>query len=318
MPLPELLASYEQTRLQERVALAMRRNKVAALNPAFAQLSQRHREIMQHMTASIKGGAPAASATALAKAELAEVESEERALLLQAGLPSDYLTLKHHCALCYDTGYVGSPQQRMCGCLAKRLLEEQRFSSQINPTDTFEAFDVSIFPTEAQKKQMLRAKQVTFQYTDSLPDPPKHNLILLGEAGLGKTYLLNCIAAQAVAKGILLKKVTAYTLLDDVLEGIRQNMDNTGSYLKVPLLLIDDLGTEPLLNNITREYLFSILNERRNGKRATVIATNLTLEKLQERYGERVFSRLISADDAALLQLSGDNLRLLNRAGKLV
>lgn len=318
MPLPELLASYEQTRLQERAALYARRNEVAALNPSFARLAQRHREIMQRMTAAIRGGAPAASATAKAKAELAELESEERALLLHAGLPADYLTLKHHCAQCSDTGYVGSPQQRMCGCLAQRLLEEQRSSSQINPTDTFEAFDDSIFPTEAQKKQMLKAKQVTFQYADSLPGPSKHNLILLGEAGLGKTYLLNCIAAQAVAKGILLKKVTAYTLLDDVLEGIRQNMDNTGSYLKVPLLLIDDLGTEPLLNNITREYLFSILNERRNGKRATVIATNLTLEKLQERYGERVFSRLISTDDAALLQLSGENLRLLNRAGKLV
>lgn len=318
MPLPELLAAYEQTRLHERAALALRWNEAIALHPAFARLKQRRRDVMREMTAAIRRGVPASAAAAQSKSALAEIEAAQLPLLRTAGLPEDYLTLKLHCPLCQDTGYVGEPRQTMCRCLIQALLEEQRASSQINPADTFDNFDETIFPTEMQKKQMLRAKQVALQYAESLPDPDKYNLILMGEAGLGKTYLLNCIAAHALARGIPLKKVTAYTLLDDVLEGIRQNADNTGAYLKTPLLLIDDIGTEPMLNNITREYLFCILNERRNGKRATAVATNLTLDKLQERYGERVFSRLISAGDTALLQLTGENIRLLHRAGKPV
>jgi DNA replication protein DnaC len=139
----------------------------------------------------------------------------------------------------------------------------------------------------------------------------KHNLLLLGQSGLGKSFLLNSIASRTLTRGIALRKVTAYTLLDHLLAGIRQNMDGAGPFLTTPLLLIDDLGTEPMLQNITLEYLFSILNERRNASLHTVIASNLSVEKLQERYGERVFSRLVSADDTQLLQLTGENLRLV-------
>ena len=38
-------------------------------------------------------------------------------------------------------------------------------------------------------------------------------------------------------------------------------MDFT-SLIDAPLLLIDDLGTEPMMRNITVEYLFTLLNER--------------------------------------------------------
>ena len=43
----------------------------------------------------------------------------------------------------------------------------------------------------------------------------------------------------------------------------------------MPLLLIDDLGTEPLMENITVTQLFNLLNERQNRGKHTVISTNL-------------------------------------------
>jgi DNA replication protein DnaC len=42
-------------------------------------------------------------------------------------------------------------------------------------------------------------------------------------------------------------------------------------------VLIDDLGTEAMLNNITVELLFTLLSERCAARRLTVIATNLML-----------------------------------------
>ena len=195
--------------------------------------------------------------------------------------------------------------------MQKRLLAHARATSQVDERETFETFDQSIYPSDAQRRQMLSARRIVENFADTFPKTGKHNLLLLGQSGLGKSFLLNSIAARALTRGIALRKVTAYTLLDHLLAGIRRNADGAGPFLSTPLLLIDDLGTEPMLQNITLEYLFSILNERRNASLHTVIASNLSVEKLQERYGERVFSRLVSADDTQLLQLTGENLRLV-------
>ena len=79
--------------------------------------------------------------------------------------------------------------------------------------------------------------------------------------------------------------------------------------LDAPLLLIDDLGAEPLMRNITIEYLFLLLSERGLRDRHTVITTNLTPVQLQERYGERVSSRLLNRDTTGIIKLTGKDLR---------
>ena len=93
--------------------------------------------------------------------------------------------------------------------------------------------------------------------------------------------------------------------------GSDELFDGFTSLLEAPLLLIDDLGTEPMMRNITVEYLFTLLNERMANKRHTVIATNLTPLQLQERYGERVASRLLDRSQTLPLLLRGKDLRLL-------
>ena len=73
-------------------------------------------------------------------------------------------------------------------------------------------------------------------------------------------------------------------------------------------LVIDDLGTEPMLKNISIEYLMAVLNHRSAKKLPYAVATNLTMAQLMERYGERIVSRLM--DRARLVQLTGQDLRL--------
>ena len=81
--------------------------------------------------------------------------------------------------------------------------------------------------------------------------------------------------------------------------------------LEAPLLLIDDLGSEPMMKNITVEYLFTLLNERMAAGRHTVIATNLSPVQLIERYGERVGSRLLDRMNCRTVRLNGKDLRRL-------
>ena len=89
------------------------------------------------------------------------------------------------------------------------------------------------------------------------------------------------------------------------------NRDDIKTFLphREPMLLIDDLGTEPMMRNITVEYLFTLLNERAAAKRHTVVATNLTPTQLRERYGERVASRLLDKTCTAPVLFTGKDLR---------
>jgi DNA replication protein len=79
--------------------------------------------------------------------------------------------------------------------------------------------------------------------------------------------------------------------------------------LSCPVLLIDDLGSEPMLNNISKEYLYVLLNERMGRKLKTVIATNLTQPQIKDLYQERIMSRLSDKAYWDRLVLQGKDLR---------
>ena len=106
-------------------------------------------------------------------------------------------------------------------------------------------------------------------------------------------------------------RITAYKMLDAMRRYHRGQEDGgLEMMLNAEMLIIDDLGTEPMLENITVEYLFTLLNERRSGRLPTLIATNLTPRELQARYTERIFSRMVDRSDTELLHFIGQDVRL--------
>lgn len=313
MPLEDVLEQYANTRRQEQEALLHRQAHAYQAHPDFLTIAQEKRAASLALTSNIQKGVAPAAAIDFAQSQLTALQAREEALLLHCGLPSDYLQLHFQCALCKDTGYTGEPLRKPCTCLEYALGQAQLASNQINSEETFASFDDTIFPSDAQRAQMQNAKKAAEAFAGDFPQNTYHNLVFVGQAGLGKSFLLNAIAYACVKRGFPAKKLTAYHLQECMLQGIRARKDVSTPLFQTPLLLIDDLGTEPMLGNITLEALFTILNERRNGKKHTVIATNLDLQALQARYGERIFSRLVSGDDSRILQLSGKNLRLLPR-----
>ena len=84
-------------------------------------------------------------------------------------------------------------------------------------------------------------------------------------------------------------------------------------YYSVDLLLIDDLGTEPLWENITLEQIFALLEHRIQNGLHTVISTNYNLENLQSRYTRRIYSRLLDQRHSLVLQFQGQDVRLAKR-----
>ena len=90
---------------------------------------------------------------------------------------------------------------------------------------------------------------------------------------------------------------------------MENNSELMGQMMNAPLLLLDDLGTEPLMNNVTVTQLFNLLNERQLAGRHTVISTNLTVSELRERYTERVTSRFLDASECVKLVFTGEDIR---------
>ena len=103
--------------------------------------------------------------------------------------------------------------------------------------------------------------------------------------------------------------VTAYNLIDSVLRSMKSS-EPTPDYASYDFLAIDDLGSEPMIKNITIERLFAIINERESLNKPTAIATNLSLSDLAVRYEERIFSRLVSKKYSKFIVLDGDDIRL--------
>lgn len=82
-------------------------------------------------------------------------------------------------------------------------------------------------------------------------------------------------------------------------------------YFDAPLLLIDDLGMEPLMENITVEQIYHLLNARLSRGLPTAVSTNLSRTELQRRYTERVSSRLLDARTGLAVSFLGRDIRLM-------
>ena len=253
--------------------------------------------------------------------------SEIRRRLKAVGLPEDHLELKYRCAACQDTGYVGEAPSRFCDCFEARLsrmLHEDGTMAGMEE-QCFARFDAGIFSEEdGQRKHIMGVRRACEDYADSFPNTKYKNIVLQGSVGQGKTFLLNCIYERVVSRGFPAIRITAFHMLeamkrqhfsDSIGDKMQPLSETLGSetfmeLIETPLLLIDDLGTEPKLRNITVEYLFLLLNERMARSRHTVIATNLNPVQLKERYGERVASRIADRTRGVTMQLIGKDVRL--------
>ncbi|NLG24883.1 MAG: ATP-binding protein [Clostridiales bacterium] len=319
-----LLQEYAQLREANERERQNRLAAVGMLDPEIPAILERTAALFRSQARgylSSPGGLEQSIADARARAAALSDDLARR--LAALGLPNDHLMPIYRCADCRDTGFVGDPIKTQCACLRRRVLErafEGAGRGAENADQRFEAFDPTVFPDELQAGQPMSQRQfmahvaaLCEKYADELPRTDKLNVVLMGASGLGKTYLLGCVARRAMDRGRAAVRVTAYQMLE-AMRG--QHMGDEGGrrafrdMLDCELLLLDDLGTEPMLQNVTREYLFALLNERLAARRHTMVATNLGVNDLRERYGERVLSRLMDARNAHAIKLFGRDVRL--------
>lgn len=261
-------------------------------------------------------------------AEFAESEREKRALLLAAAKgekpDSDKLEKalakneavrkklglvppKPRCPVCSDTGRANG---KFCDCAVALAVRSQSGELGI-PLHSFEETDFSVYGDEAENYIKLFSQIKTI--CSSYPQNKKRCIVLCGGTGNGKTYLAGCAAKKLLERGLSVMALTAFAANDRFLK-YHTCFDGGKAEALEPLLhcsalIIDDLGTESILKNVTLEYLYQVINERNTSGKLTFITTNLTPEKLLSRYGERIYSRLFDKSLSFATYLKAKDIR---------
>lgn len=257
--------------------------------------------------------------------ELAKLKQKRRELLAEHGWDESYLEPIYECPDCHDTGYVNGEK---CHCFEKRAVDYcymQSGLSDILEEENFDTFDLDLYPDIAIDDMTAMSVRDAMNdiyhdakiFADEF-DTAHGNLLLYGDTGVGKTFLSHCIAKQLLDSGHSVLYLSANRFFDLLAQ--RQfdrdmkyeDKNTTISYiLDCDLLILDDLGTE-LNNAFTASQLYHCIESRLIGRRSTIITTNLPFKEINERYTERVFSRIMS--NYTSLKLVGNDLRLAKRA----
>ena len=306
-----IMTEYRLQREKNAEEEARRKEEVRARDPELGWLmTERHQMVLDFCRRAANGqekGSPVDM--------MADYNARIRERLLRDGFPADYLEPVYRCAKCRDTGLMGDTVRRECDCFKARAAQlEDRVSTW---RESFEAFDEDLFPDTplegqsiTQRQLMKRVRQVCEDYADAFPSQSPPDLLLSGSSGLGKSYLLSCIARRLRERGHTAELVSSYDAVRDAYFG---REDGTDPLFSSELMLLDDLGMEPMMENITLEQLFNLINSRRSRGLPMVISTNLTMNEIKKRYSERISSRLLDVACCRLVMLSGQDVRLLRR-----
>lgn len=202
--------------------------------------------------------------------------------------------------------------------LSKKERIKRIYKSLIDNFDIPERFKNKTFenyqPYDSNKKAFKKVKE----YAESFNKRFKNGdwLVLTGDFGLGKTHLalacgrkvLKYFAKKYIERnpkslyysGINSKII--FSTSSELIQKIRDSYDSDminereimNNYQEVPLLIIDDLGTEKA-SEWQKEKMYLILDHRYRELLPTIITTNLTTKELKDQVSERVVERIIEA-----------------------
>ena len=237
-----------------------------------------------------------------------ELQEQRKNLLIKNGYDENALEVQYTCSHCKDTGIHNN---RICKCHTELLKSIERENLQKHaPLDecTFESFNTLYYPEEPENGISPRAKAESIlnnckryasKFTSQSP-----SILFMGGTGLGKTHLSLAIANAVIDHGYSVEYGTAQNILNDL---SNENFGRTDRLkyteeriLECDLLILDDLGTE-FKTSYSIACLYNIINTRLSAKLPTIISTNFSQRELEEKYDQRITSRITGEYNTLIL-----------------
>ena len=317
--LQELHTEYEQRQQQNQQEEGRRRMQAEAACPEIGQvLDARQNLIFGTLRGILDGKASAEDIPA----KMEVLNKRLTSLLRQHGFAENFLDPVCQCPVCGDTGYVGEIVRENCECFNQAFYARmyQRMGLSESTQQSFESFDLNVFSAEklpgktySQRELMTVIRKTCESYADSYPNVPVKDMLLMGQSGLGKTYLMHAIAKRLIQRGQNVLIISAYKFLETARKAYMSgNSDDLDALMDADVLMVDDMGAEPLMENITIVQWFNLINERQLRGKGTIISTNLMEDELRRRYTERIASRLMNNTQCRLIQFAGEDVRRRN------
>lgn len=291
----EIMRAYEKRREDARHAAEEAKREVRLKIPEYEQIEKAITDLaVESATRALDGDTLAVEEM---KAGIEELTAKQEKLLIDNGFTPDYLEEKYTCCDCKDTGYIDGSQK--CHCLRQAMIRYTYRQSNIEEILERENFDTLSLDhyTDAECEKMRDIIAACRKFADDF-GKRYENILLLGNVGVGKTFLTNCMAKAILDKGYSVIYFTSIRLFDTLSREVfgrdeDRSLDSLHDIYSCDLLIIDDLGTENV-NSFVAGRLFDIINERNIRRRATIISTNLSFEELDARYTDRNFSRIFA------------------------
>ena len=298
----EALRTVAARRQMARARAQDARTEAEAAIPALRHAEE---EVRVRGIRCAMAGAAGKDRTAAAAA-LKEAKQQLTALLAASGRPADALEPKFCCKLCQDTGSV---EGRTCQCVRRvmqKLRREEIEALSSLSISSFDTMELRYYPNRMDEKLGEPVRSYMGTLLEDLKDYAQefdHNsesLMLLGNAGLGKTHAALAIAGIVLEKGYDVIYVSSPDFFG-MLEALHFGTDPAGeeetllqTAAGADLLILDDLGTE-FNSSFFISTLYSLLNNRIGAKLPTIVTTNITDGALLEKlYTEKISSRLSS------------------------
>lgn len=225
----------------------------------------------------------------------------------------------------------------LCKCESDKIKEQERIEEnkqkqmrldklKMNSLmdKKFEQCTFKNWQMDTSNKKMY---ELGINYTKNWHQMKKDNIgfILYGGVGIGKTYLVSCIANNLLEQYIPVIITSSIALLGRYKQAYMDKQAEvtiTSNLQQADLLIIDDLGAE---NDTTwvKEKIYEIIDSRYRDSKPTIITTNLTLQQLQEKLtGDdgvtRTYDRLLEMCYPIRLQGKSRRINAYNNKEKII
>ncbi|MBR3808787.1 MAG: ATP-binding protein [Clostridia bacterium] len=246
-----------------------------------------------------------------------EAQKQKAELLTKNGYPEDYLEPQYSCKLCNDSGILNG---KLCSChldILKKISMSEYSCSSILAVSTFETFDLKYYSTEkdmslgySPREYMEASLDFLKSYAENFK-PGTNSFFFTGATGLGKTHLSLAVMNKVTEKGFNV----FYGSADNIIKQMekerfgRSNGDIEEEIENADLLIIDDLGTE-FKTAFSETAVYQIINNAILNGKPMIISSNLSISELEERYGQRVVSRLNSFE---VINFIGTDIRQIKK-----
>lgn len=302
----KVLRELQNNRLRAEFLAAENLKKARSQSPEFMEIDNRWNALVLECAKATLNSEHYKKT----RLELAKTEEKRSKQLEKIGMNIEDITPKYSCKKCKDTGFL---QGQMCTCLRQSINQKML---ELGGLSAFEGHSFSQVDTALLEENpvLKKAHELAKTYVAKFPDVKTPNLVFMGEVGIGKTFLLECIANALLEKDFFVVYVTAFGLSNAMLKSLTvaplEREALLSPLLECDLLIIDDLGSEPMFRNLSTTNLFTIFNEREVKNKATMLSTNLSLAEIEERYGNRLFSRIFNKRRSNVVRFQGKDLRI--------